>query len=162
MHDSLIADEKQEYRTLIGQLNWVSSQTRYDIAFEVCEASVSSKDAKVLDLMKANEVIHKLQSDDAILQFPDLGYLKNCKILSHNDSSYKNLPDGASQGEFITLLCNPDGKVSPIHWQSHKIHHVVKSTLAAECLALEAAAEMLLDLILTYRLLHCEHKEILF
>ena len=33
-HESLNADEKQKYGTLIGQLNWVSSQTRPDIAFE--------------------------------------------------------------------------------------------------------------------------------
>ena len=47
LHESVNADEKQKYRTLIGQLNWVSSQTRPDIAFEACEASVSFKDAKV-------------------------------------------------------------------------------------------------------------------
>ena len=47
LHESLNADEKQKYRTLIGQLNWVSSQTHPDIAFEACEASVSFKDAKV-------------------------------------------------------------------------------------------------------------------
>ena len=72
LHESLNADEKQKYRTLIGQLNWVSSQTCSDIAFEACKASVSFKDAKVSDLTKAKKVIHKLQSDDVILQFSDL------------------------------------------------------------------------------------------
>ena len=52
LYESLNADEKQKYRTLIGQLNWVSSQTRPDIAFEACKASVSFKDAKVSDLTK--------------------------------------------------------------------------------------------------------------
>ena len=94
LHESLNADEKQEYRTLIGQLNWVSSQTCPDIAFAACKASVSFKDAKVSDLIKANKVIRKLQSDEVILQFSDLGDLKDCKILSYNDSSYKHLPDG--------------------------------------------------------------------
>ena len=116
LHESLNTDEIQKYRTLIGQLNWVSCQTRPDIAFGTCEASVSFKDAKASDLTKANKVILKLQSDDIILQFSDLGDLKDCKILSYNDSSYKNLPDGGSQGGFIALLCNPDEKVSPIHW----------------------------------------------
>ena len=146
---------------MIGQLNWVSSQTCPDIAFEACEASVSFKDAKVSDLTKANKVIRKLQSDEVILQFSDLGDLKDCKILSYNDSSYKNLQDGGSQGGFIALLCNPDGKVSPIHWQSRKIRPVVKSTLAAECLALEEAAETCFWIrSLLTELLHCEHKEI--
>ena len=141
LHASLNADEKQKYRTLIGQLNWVSSQTRPDIAFEACKASVSFKDANESDLTKANKVIRKLQSDEVILQFSDLGDLKDCKILSYNDSSYKNLPDGPSQGGFIALLWDPDGNLSPIHWQSRKIRHVVKIKLATECLALEEAAE---------------------
>ena len=87
--------------------------------------------------------------------------MKDCKILSYNDSSYKNVPDGDSQGGFIALLCNPDGKVSPIHWQSRKIRHVVKSTLAAECLALEEAAETCFWIrSLLTELLRYEHKEI--
>ena len=78
LHESLNADEKQKYRTLIGQLNWVSSQTSPDIAFEACEASVSFKDAKVSDLKKVNKVIRKLQSDVVILQFSDPGDLEDC------------------------------------------------------------------------------------
>ena len=116
----LMLTRNKKYRTLIGQLNWVSSQTHPDTAFEACKGSVSFKDAKVLDLTKA-KVIRKLQSDDVILQFSYQGDLKDCKILSYNDSSYKNLPDGGSQRGFIALLCNPDGKVSPILWQSRKI-----------------------------------------
>ena len=83
LHESLNANEKKKYRTLIEQLNWVSSQTRPDIAFEACEANVSFKDARVSDLTKANKVIRKLQSDEVVLQFSDLGDLKDCKILSY-------------------------------------------------------------------------------
>ena len=65
------------------------------------------------------------------------------------------------QGGFIALLCNPNGKVSPIHWQSCKICHVVKSTLAAECLALEEAGETCFWIrSLLTELIRCEHKEI--
>ena len=41
LHESLNADEKRKYGTLIGQLNGVSGQTRPDMAFEAREASVS-------------------------------------------------------------------------------------------------------------------------
>ena len=40
----------------------------------------------------------------------------------------------------LSYLCNKDGKTAPIQWQSRKIRHVVKSTLAAECLAQVEAA----------------------
>ena len=58
-------------------------------------------------------------------------------------------------------MCNPDGKVSPIQWQSRQIHRVVYSSLAGECLALEEAAETCfwIQSLLT-QLLPCEHKEI--
>ena len=41
----------------------------------------------------------------------------------------------------MILLGDEDGNVCPIHWQSKKIKRVVKSTLAAECLALQEGAD---------------------
>ena len=41
--ESLNADEKQQFQSLIGQLNWISGQTRPDIAYESCKASVALK-----------------------------------------------------------------------------------------------------------------------
>ena len=57
LHESLSADDEQKYRTLIGQLDWVSGQTHPDITFE-------AYDAKVSDLKKSTNVIRELQPDD--------------------------------------------------------------------------------------------------
>ena len=78
--DSLNADEKQQFRGLIGQLNWLSGQTRPDIACESCKASVAFKEAKVSDVLKANKAVRKLKCDDVSLTFLNLGDLKRCKI----------------------------------------------------------------------------------
>ena len=51
------------------------------------------------------------------------------------------MKDGASQGGHIILLIGKNGNYSPISWQSKKIHPVIKSTLAAETLALQEGAE---------------------
>ena len=67
--------------------------------------------------------------------------MKPCKIISFIDASYCNLAEEGSQGGFIIFLCNTDGKAAPIQRQLRKILHVVKSTLAAECLAQVEAAE---------------------
>ena len=40
---ALSENEKVEYRSLIGQLNWIGTQTRPDILFDVCELSVNFK-----------------------------------------------------------------------------------------------------------------------
>ena len=52
-----------------------------------------------------------------------------------------NLPKGGSQGGYIVFLGDDEGKVAPIQWQSKRIKRVVRSTLAAECLALEEAVD---------------------
>ena len=85
--------------------------------------------------------MRKLKCEDVSLKFPNLGDLKRCKIMNFNDASYCKLPEEGSQGGFIIFLCNKDGKAAPIQWQSRKIRCVVKSTLAAECLAQVEAAE---------------------
>ena len=41
----------------------------------------------------------------------------------------------------MIFLCDTYGNCSPLHCQSRKLKRVVNSTLAAECLALEDAAE---------------------
>ena len=44
-------DEARQLQGLAGQLNWISSQTRPDIASNACEAIVSFNDATINDLI---------------------------------------------------------------------------------------------------------------
>ena len=46
-----------EYRSLIGQLNWIETQTRADIAFEVCALNAAYSKAKMGEILKLNKVI---------------------------------------------------------------------------------------------------------
>ena len=54
----------------------------------------------------------------------------------YSDSSFGNLPDGSSQGCYTILLADDKGHFSPLTWQSKKIRRIVRSTIAAETLAL--------------------------
>ena len=38
-------EEARQLRGLVGQLNWVSIQTRHDMVYSACEVSVSTKNA---------------------------------------------------------------------------------------------------------------------
>ena len=102
---------KKQLRTAVGQLNWVANQTRPDIAYEACQASISFKNTRVKDVNKVNKVIRKLKNEGGSLKFVDLGDLKQCKVLCFSDASYRNLPDKGSQGGYIIFLCNQQDTV---------------------------------------------------
>lgn len=140
-HNDLTENERSRFRSVIGQLNWLSTQSRPDVAYETCQASVSFKDAKIRDITRINKTIRKLKNETVSLRFTDIGDLKHCRILSFSDASYRNLSNEGSQGGFIMFLCNAENQAIPIQWQSKRLRRVVRSTLAAECLALLDAAD---------------------
>ena len=137
----LTTEEARQLRGLAGQLNWTSSQTRPDMSFGACEVSVSIKDSTVNDLIVANKNIRELKSEKVVLQYPNLGNVELCSIICFSDAAFANLKNGSSQGGFIIFLCKSDKNYAPISWKSRKIQRVVRSTLAAETLAMEEALE---------------------
>ena len=126
--------------SLIGQLNWVASQSRPEIAYDVCELSTSLKHATVKNILDTNKVVKKLKSDSLVLKFQCINE-ENVKLLVHSDSSFGNLPDGSSQAGYTILLADDKRHFSPLTWQSKKIRRIVRSTIAAETLALMDGAD---------------------
>lgn len=122
-------------------MNWVSTQTRPDMSFYVGELGSKIKCALVQDLIYANKVLAHLKRSDLTMAFSGLSDLKTATIECFSDASFGNLPNGGSQGGYIIFLADQMGKRSPVTWQSRKIRRVVRSTLAAEMLALLDAAE---------------------
>ena len=49
--------ERKEFRSLIGQSSWIATQTRPDIAFDVCELSGHCRNATVADAVRLNKII---------------------------------------------------------------------------------------------------------
>ena len=92
-------------------------------------------------ISRINKVIRKVKQNKLSLTFKSISKIETSTLLIFADASFKGLPGGASQGGFIILLADNEGNVCPIHWQSRKIKRIVKSTLAAECLALQEACD---------------------
>ena len=133
--------QKRDYKSLAGQLNWISSHSRPDLSFDVCVANVSLKNATKREADHINKAVRKMKSQDVRLNFANVGDISECKWICYTDASFANLPGKASQGGYIIFLKGANGKYSPIAWKSKKIKRVVKSTMAAETLALLEGAE---------------------
>ena len=71
-NDELSQDEKTELKRLTGQTMWISSQTRPDVAFDVCQMSKTGKFPKVKLLFETNKALQKWKSRTGSITFPQL------------------------------------------------------------------------------------------
>ena len=132
-------EERQQLRSVVGKLNWLSGSTRPDISFNVGQISFGKK-AKVKNLILANDVINQARNSQTDILFPKLKSMKDAYIVVFTDASFMNLEDGGSQGGHIIFVT--DGvNCCPVTWQSRRIKRIVRSTLAAETLSLVEGCE---------------------
>ena len=83
----------------------------------------------------------KLKEEQVEITIPILCDLRKTKLICFSDASFANLRDGSSQGGYIIFLLGEDNKYAPISWKSKKLKRIIRSTLAAETLALEETLE---------------------
>ena len=140
--DGFSSEETKLLKQFCGQINWLSTQGRPNIAFESCFVANSLKtgDPKIFDY--ANKVIRKTRNQNVILNYPRNFDIFSCCVVTFCDASFCNLPNGGSQGGYVSFIVDKNGVFSPVTWQSRKIRRVVKSTIGAECLAAVEAAEV--------------------
>ena len=65
-----------------------------------------------------------------------LGNDNDLRIVFYSDAAHGNLLNGGSQSGYIIFLCGHENNCIPLNWQSKRIRRVVRSSLAAETLAL--------------------------
>ena len=133
----LNSDEEHILRKVIGQANWLASQTRPDISFDVLNLSCDiNKNPVVSHLIEANKMIRKIKTKESKLVFPNLGTVDDLKIVAFTDA-YANLPDGTSSaGGYVILLVGLNNHANTLSWASNKIKCIVKGTTAPEALSL--------------------------
>ena len=130
---------------------WISSQTRPDIAFDVCQLGTSFKNSGEQDIKYVNKALTYLKQDSLQIKYKQLGKDDNLKLIIYADASHGNLSDGGSQLGYLIFLVGENQKSCLVNWQSKHIKHVVRSSLSAETLALDDGvyiAEMLIFIIL--------------
>ena len=135
-------------RSKIGQLLWVSNQTRPDISFDTSNLAVNINNATTKDIITLNKVVSKLKRELYILKFSQLD--NPIKIVVYTDAAFGNLPDGGSQGAYLVFLVDKKNNCNIISWQSKCLKRIVRSTLAAETLAMCDGIDAALYISATY------------
>ena len=138
--ENLNSEEMHELRSKIGQLSWIAYQSRPDIIFDTCVLAADIKNAKVQHLIDINKLVKRVKSENISLKFENL-QTSEYKLVIFSDSSFGNLNNGGSQGAFVIFLLGQNGQCCPLSWNSKRIRRVVRSTLAAETLAMADALD---------------------
>ena len=141
--------EEADYRSLVGQLNWIATQTRPDIAFDICDLSTAAHSAKVENVLKLNKVLRWAKEESLKIFFPKLASISHCSLECYTDAAFGNLAGGYSQGGYIIFLKDTLNRTCPLAWQSRKIQRAVNEIMAAETLALIDGARAAINLAFT-------------
>ena len=135
--DALMSDADLTLcRSTIGKLNWVATQTRPDISFDVSDITSSLKSRQVSCIQSINKTTRKLKKSASQIVIPNLGNLSETKIVAYCDASFASENGTSSQAGYVIFLVGANHKHVPVAWQSQRVKRVVKSTQAAETLAL--------------------------
>ena len=133
-------------RAKVGQLNWLATHTRPDLAYEVSILGTYMANPKHRDIDRINKLINIAKKDPIQLYFPRLHKNGKWNMVCYVDAAtppkgaerygQSDLDSQRSQGAHIIFLEDNDGKRTPIDWKSKKIARVVSSALGAELLAM--------------------------
>lgn len=137
----LNCQELTSYRSLLGSINWIVRGSRPDMAFELIDLSIRNNSATKQDLHRARKLMRKLKEGSSHILFLNIGNTRNWSLYVYTDASLANLGDGISSTMGIVVFLANHGKACVISWRANKIRRVVKSTLAAETLALMEGLE---------------------
>ena len=150
--------EKTDFRSCVGGLQWIASQSRPDICFEVNQLQKRISDLRVGDLVRANRCVKEVVDNPYEIEFHDLG--PNSEVVVYHDASLFNsvgveisdrqaddvLLTGrekklvySQKGAVVAMIRKDDINVvgesvrlNIVDWKSTTNKRVVDSSLAAE------------------------------
>ncbi|CAE7834550.1 RE1 [Symbiodinium sp. CCMP2592] len=142
----LTADQKAEFRSVAGSLQWLSGQTRPELA-AVNSLSNHGAETTVGDLKTLFEALDfaKETRDDGFI-IADVPLDRSTAILVYTDASWANAEKCRSQCGVLVVLCAPTvlEKTTPamiVDWRSSRSTRVCRSTLAAEASAADEGCD---------------------
>jgi hypothetical protein len=129
------------FRALLGELGWLSKQTRGDLSVQVSFGQQSLPEPKVKDLRRANNALRRAKQHSELgLRYAPIP-IKELAYVMHSDASLANIKKTATQGGYVIgathrkLLANQTAPWQPVAWRSGRLKRVIVSTLASEAQA---------------------------
>ena len=131
-----------EYRSVLGQINWLQSRTQYHIGYKFSRCASQASSPTIGDVKTLNKLVRTIRSQPVTLNFWPLE--SPCRIIGFPDASYKNNEDKSSQRAHCIFLATERSKSSArvdtygslVDYESHKITATTMSTTVAELYAL--------------------------
>ena len=132
---------------MIGQLGWLSSQTRPDLAFGTLYLSIIQRQASFDDLKEANKLLRIAKECPLTIRLnrPENFSMNQLEIWVFADASHAKLECGikSSEGRIVFLLNRNSRNVYVINWRAAMISQVCNSAKAAETHAVRNASDEL-------------------
>eukprot|EP00435_Cladocopium_sp_Y103_P075952 s11_g70.t1 len=134
--------EKGQMRAVLGELNWLVTGSRPDLAASCSLLQQRVVKSKVKDLLELNRVVSMARDHAAVEIHIKPIAPKELEICAWSDASFANAEDWKSQGGYMICATTRDlrldnwAPISPWRWRSFKQERQVASTLGAELLTL--------------------------
>ena len=146
LKETISAQDMSEFRSVAGCLQWVSGQTRPDVASAVSLSSRGTKSTyqNLHDMYQAISHLKKTK-DDGFNMLPTR-INDATLVVCYSDSSWANAEGHTSQHGALILLAEPkatdqDMTATLVDWKSSRSSRVCRSTLAAETSACDTALD---------------------
>ena len=151
-------EERTDFRSVVGSLQWIATQSRPDLCFETNQLQKRITDLRVRDLVRANAVVRDARNNRREIEFHNLG--KDVEIVAFHDASLFNSvgveiedrdeADVLLQGNEKKLVYSQKGamigfvargetqvegrkiRMNVVDWKSTTNKRVVESSLSAE------------------------------
>ena len=143
--DVLSDQQIRVLRAVNGSLNWLSSQTRPDLAVQTSFSQQSFPKPTIQDFRRANQAIRRAKQEKQLgVTFKPIN-LADLTVSCHSDAAWANVGTHTQAGYGIAFCEKQmqEGKLSswcPVAWRSYKLSRAVSSTLGAESQAFSVAS----------------------
>ena len=157
LESPLTPTEHRQLRAVLGSLQWLVTQVRFDMNFML--SVLQGEPPVVKTLLKANALVRLMKKDSGFkLRFPKLD-LNGAGIVVVTDASLGNVSrSGGAEGTMMTktfsqaaylvmigdrdLLAGREGQFTVMDARSHRLTRVCRSTYGAELLGSEEALDV--------------------